>query len=229
MENTLYIGNYAYSSWSLRGWLLFEKFGIAADLKPVDFNDTRSVADQMPDAAPARTVPTLITGDGAVIWDSLAMAEELASRYPDAGLWPANPSQRALARSLAAEMHSGFSALRSECPMNLLTAYSDSSPSDAVLADIDRLETIWAYARTYTSGDTPWLCGDYSVADVFFAPVAARIAGYSLPVSDAAQAYVDAHLADAAFRKWRERGLESGQVLPWYAKPYPTKDWPDPR
>lgn len=228
MENTLYLGDYAYSSWSLRGWLLFEKFGIPAKQILVDFNDSRSVAEQMAQAAPSRTVPTLVTGDGAVIWDSLALAEELASRYPQAGHWPAEPARRALARSLAAEMHSGFSALRSECPMNLRTAYSDSTPTEGVLADVARLETIWSHARNICSADGPWLCGTYSVADVFFAPVAARIAGYSLPVSALAQAYVDTHLADPAFRKWRALGLEHGDTLPWYAKPYPVKDWPGP-
>lgn len=228
MENTLFIGDYAYSSWSLRGWLLFEKFGVPATLRTVDFNDARGVAEQMAEARPARTVPTLVADDGAVIWDSLAMAEELASRYPDAGHWPQDPGKRALARSLAAEMHSGFTALRGDCPMNLRTAYSDSAPTEAVLADVARLETLWGYARDVCDHDDPWLCGDYSAADAFFAPVAARIAGYSLPVSSAAQAYVDAHLADDAFRKWRAWGLAHGDTLPWYAKPYPVKDWPGP-
>lgn len=229
MENTLYIGDFAYSSWSLRGWLLFEKFGIPAKLKQVDFNDSRSVAEQLTDAAPARTVPTWVAGDGAVVWDSLALAEELASRYPDARLWPSDPARRALARSLAAEMHSGFSALRTECPMNLRTAYLDSSPSDAVLSDLERLQTIWTHAQRNFSGSGPWLCGAYCAADVFFAPVAARIAGYSLPVDDTAQAYVKAHLSDPAFRKWRAWGLTQGDTLPWYAKPHPVKDWPEPQ
>lgn len=228
MENNLYIGDYAYSSWSLRGWLLVEKFGVPATLCTVDFNDPRGVAEQMARARPARTVPTLVTADGAVIWDSLAMAEELATRYPQAGHWPPEPHRRAVARSLAAEMHSGFMALRGECPMNLRTAYAASSPTDAVLADVTRLEDLWAYARDVCGSDGPWLCGDYCAADAFFAPVAARIAGYSLPVGRAAQDYVDAHLADDAFRRWRAWGLTHGDTLPWYAKPYPVKDWPGP-
>jgi glutathione S-transferase len=123
-------------------------------------------------------------------------------------------------------MHSGFAALREACPMNLRTAYADSQPSDAVLADVARLEVIWAWAREACGSDTPWLCGDYCAADAFFAPVAARLAGYSLPMSEMAQAYVTAHLTDPAFQKWRALGLEIGETLPWYKKDYPVKDWP---
>ena len=228
MDNTLFIGDYAYSSWSLRGWLLFEKFGVPATLRTVDFNDARGVAEQMAEARPARTVPTLVADNGAVIWDSLAMAEELASRYPDAGHWPKDPCKRALARSLAAEMHSGFTALRGDCPMNLRAAYAAVPVSEALAADLRRLELIWDHARTEIGGDGPWLCGEYSAVDAFFAPVAARIAGYGLPVSDSAQTYVAAHLNDPAFRRWRALGLLIGDDLPWYARDYPQVGWPGP-
>jgi glutathione S-transferase len=186
------------------------------------------VGEQMTDLAPARTVPTLVTPEGALIWESLAIAEELASRHPEAGLWPTDPLARATARTLAAEMHSGFADLRNECPMNLRVAYGDFETSPAVAANLRRLETIWDHARATCGSDGPWLCGDYSAVDAFFAPVAARIAGYGLTVSDSAAAYVGAHLHDPAFRRWRAMGLVIGADLPWYARDFKTTDWPGP-
>jgi glutathione S-transferase len=227
MTYDLYIGDYAYSSWSLRGWLLFEQFGIARNTTLVDFSDL-SVAEQLTEIAPARTVPAVKLPDGAVLSDSLAIAEELASRHPDAGIWPSDPAARATARNLAAEMHSGFFALRNDCPMNLRVSYENAAPSEAVLADLARLETIWDHARATYGQSGPWLCGAYSAADAFFAPVAARIAGYNLPVGETAQAYVAAHLNDPAFRRWRAMGLVQGQTLPWYAKDHATRPWPGP-
>ena len=227
MTYDLIIGDYAYSSWSLRGWLLFEKFGIPCRTRRVDFAGP-GVAEQLAQFAPARTVPTMRTPEGAIVSDSLAMAEELATRHPDAGLWPTDPLARATARTLAAEMHSGFGALRSQCPMSLRQGYDWPEPTEDVRADLARIEEIWAYARKVCGGTGPWLCGDYSVADVFFAPVAARIAGFSLPVGDDAHAYVTAHLADPAFRRWRAMGMTSGETLPWYAQTHPVVPWPGP-
>ncbi len=227
MSYDLVIGDYAYSSWSLRGWLLFEKFGILCRVTRVDFAGP-GVAEQLAEFAPARTVPALRTPEGAIVSDSLAMAEELATRHPQAGFWPEAPMARATARTLAAEMHSSFSALRSQCPMGLRIAYDWSQPSDEVRADLARIEEIWAHARRVCNADGPWLCGPYSVADAFFAPVAARIAGFSLPASEAARAYVAAHLADPAFRRWRAMGLVSGETLSRYAQPHPEVPWPGP-
>lgn len=228
MTYDLILGDYAYSSWSLRGWLLLNRFGLPYRVRILDFDAVASVAEQMADLAPARTVPTLITPEGAVVSDSLAMAEELATRHPDAGIWPADPRARAIARTLAAEMHSGFGALRSDCPMNLRTAYRGVEPSAAVQADVERLETLWHHARETCAPNGPWLCGEYSAADAFFAPVAARIAGYGLPGSEPVRAYVAAHLNDPAFRRWRAMGLVRGATLSRYAKPFATTDWPGP-
>lgn len=227
MTYELFIGDYAYSSWSLRGWLLFRHLGVDPKLRLVDFTKG-SVAEQLPDAAPARTVPAMRTPEGAVVWDSLAMAEELHDRHPEGGLWPTDPAARALGRSLAAEMHSGFSSLRSECPMNLRTAYVNVPLSDATKADIARIESLWAFARSQHADRGPWLLGDYSIADIAFAPVAARLAGYDVALSEASQAYVDLHLADAKFREWRSIALKTGETLPWYAKTFETKPWPGP-
>ena len=228
MTLTLIIGDYAYSSWSLRGWLAAKHSSLSVEIRAVDFHKA-GVAEQMPDAAPARTVPTLLLDDDTPVWDSLALAEELASRAPHAGLWPADPTARAVARSLAAEMHSGFSALRSACPMNLRVAYRDVPVSPEVRADLDRIETIWAYARArFGRAGAPWLCGDYSLADMFFAPVAARIAGYGLAVGPEAQEYVAAHLADPAFRRWRAMGQVRGETLARYVREFAVVPWPGP-
>lgn len=225
MTYTLYLGDPAYSSWSLRAWLLFEKAGLPRREHFVDFN-TGPVAAQLAALSPARTVPTLVLPDGTVLSESLAIAEELATRHPDAGLWPEDPAARAIARNLAAEMHSGFETLRAYCPMNLRTAYRDVPVPKAVQADLDRITLLWDHARSATASITPWLCGPYSIADAFFAPVAARIAGYGLPVPESAAAYVAAQMADPAFRGWRALSLSTGAPLARYARSYPTVAWP---
>lgn len=228
MTYTLAIGDRAYSSWSLRGWLLFEAFGIAVKTDRAQLY-TDEFAQLLARFAPARSVPAVRLEDGLVIPDSLAIAEELASRHPDAGVLPADPKARAVARALMAEMHSGFTALRSHCPMNLRVSYSDCSPPEAVLADLARLEQLWDWARAQTGAKGPWLCGEYCAADVFFAPVAARIAGYGLRVGAMAQAYVSAHLNHPSFRQWRAMGHADGPDQAPYARPYPQREWPGPR
>ena len=227
MTYDLAIGDRSFSSWSLRGWLLFARFGIPVRTIDIDFNSV-GVAEQLGDFAPARTVPALRLPEGGTVWDSLAIAEELATRHPDAGHWPADPAARAAARGLVAEMHSGFGALREECPMNLRAAYADYVPSRDVADDVARIETIWGYARDRFANEGPWLCGNYSIADAFFAPVAARIAGYGIPVGESAGTYVAAHLGDPAFRQWRAMGLVRGDALAWYARDYETRTWPGP-
>ncbi|MGJ8602527.1 MAG: glutathione S-transferase [Marivita sp.] len=228
MTYELFIGDYTYSSWSLRGWLLFRKLGLTSQIHLVAF-DKASVADQLPQIAPARTVPAMRTPEGTVVWESLAMAEDLHDRHPDGGLWPTDPAARSLGRALAAEMHAGFTALRGECPMNLRTAYHNVPLSDATRADIARIETIWSHARTKYADQGPWLLGSYSIADIAFAPVAARFAGYDVALSNMAQAYVDAHLSDTMFRQWRTMALVTGNTLQRYAKPFDTKPWPGPK
>jgi glutathione S-transferase len=172
--------------------------------------------------APARMVPVMRTPEGIVAGDTLAMAETLAERHPDAGLWPRDPAKRALARWLVAEMHSGFQSLRGACPMDLRHVYDAPPPSEAVLADLARLEDLWGMAP----GPGPWLFGDYSLADVFYAPVATRIVTWNLPVSDRARAYVAAHLACPAFRQWRADGLAETDRITVYDTDLPTRPWP---
>ncbi|MDN5786933.1 glutathione S-transferase [Pseudorhodobacter sp.] len=227
MTYDLAIGDRAYSSWSLRGWLLFDAFGL-----PVRTQSARLYSDEFATVlqgfVPARTVPTMRLPDGLIVSDSLAIAEELASRHPQAGLLPSAPRARAVARVLMAEMHAGFTALRSHCPMNLRVSYAACAPPDPVLDDVARLQQLWAWAWAESGADGPWLCGAYSAADVFFAPVAARIAGYGLTVDDNAATYVAAHLAHPSFRRWRAMGLVDGPDQDFYTRDYPTRVWPGP-
>jgi glutathione S-transferase len=226
MTYDLVIGDRAYSSWSLRGWLLFDAFGL-----PLETHQARLYTNELPDLLksyfPAKTAPTMRTPDGVVVSETIAIAEELATRHPGAGIWPRQAKARAVARVLAAEMHAGFGALRSYCPMNLRVSYQDCAPPAEVLADLARLELIWDWARIQT-GSQIWLCGDYSATDAFFAPVAGRIAGYNLPVSPRAQAYVQAHLAHPSFRKWRAMGMIDGADQEYYRRDYPLRPWPGP-
>ncbi|MEL6953932.1 MAG: glutathione S-transferase [Pseudomonadota bacterium] len=228
MTYTLFLGDRSYSSWSLRAWLLFEAFELPYRSKFVDFSLEASVAEQLDDPL-LRTVPALRLPGGGVLSDSISIAEELASLHPEAGLWPEDPAARAVARNLTAEMHSGFGDLRGDCPMNLRLAYRGFEPSDGVRADLARIEAIWAAAREAHGAGGPWLCGRYSIADAFYAPVAARIATYDLPVGEAGQAYVAAQLAHEPFRRWRAMGLASGETLEWYLKDLPLRDWPGPK
>jgi glutathione S-transferase len=227
MPYELVIGDRGYSSWSLRGWLLFAAFGIPVKTRQVRLY-TDELATLLAAYLPARTAPTLIIDGTQVVMESIAIAEELAQRHPEAGMWPTNPASRAVARSITAEMHAGFTALRGFCPMNLRTSYTDCAPPPEVLADLARLETIWSWARKTTGSKGPWLCGDYSIADVFFAPIATRIATYNLPVGPDAAAYVAAHLAHPQFRQWRAMGLVDGADQDYYRRSYPTRPWPGP-
>ncbi len=221
-QNLLVVGDRNYSSWSLRSWLLFEKFGIERETLRVHL-DSPEFASELAPFAPARTVPILRLPDGAVVYDTLAIAETLANRYPDLALWPADAAPRA--RSITAEMHAGFSALRNDCPMNLRRAYVGFVPSDPVRADLARIETLWSWAGY---GGAGWLFGDYSIADAYFAPVAARIASYDLPVGPEAAAYVALHLADPAFRRWRAMGLVESSVHVDCDLDLPERPWPGP-
>ncbi len=224
MTYDLVIGDRAYSSWSLRGWLLFDAFGI-----PVKTHSARLYTDELAtmlrDYVPGRTAPTMRTPEGVVVPETIAIAEELASRHPGAGIWPTDSTSRAKGRVLVAEMHAGFTALRSHCPMNLRVSYADCRAPDAVLADLHRLEQLWDWAQT---GPGPWLCGDYSAADAFYAPVATRIATYNLPLSAKGMAYVRAHLTHPSFRRWRAMGLVDGPDQAFYRRDDPQRPWPGP-
>ena len=225
MTYDLLIGDRSYSSWSLRGWLLFAKFDIAATVHDTRFYIPQFQEDLKP-FAPARTVPVIRLPEGGIVMDSLAIAETLAERHPDKGYWPEDIKARALARGMVAEMHSGYGALRSACPMNLRQSFVDFPVSDAVAADVARIEQLWAAARALAT-EGPWLFGAYSVADAFFAPIAARMAGYGLPVSEASKPYIVHTISDPTFLEWRRRGLQDAPQSK-YDLPYAAGKWPGP-
>ena len=224
MTYDLFIGDQMFSSWSMRGWLMLETFGLPYKAHMIGLYSGTMAQDMAP-LAPARLVPALRLPDGTVVGESLAMAETLAERHPERAMWPQNPAARATARWLVAEMCSGFSALRSACPMQLHGVWAGFAPDEAVLADLRRIEILWAHAGTF--GDGAWLFGDWSLADVFYAPVAARIVGYDLPVSEPARAYCAQMIAHPAFLAWRAAGLKATYDPLPYALDLPKRDWPE--
>ncbi|MBM2575755.1 glutathione S-transferase [Jannaschia sp. Os4] len=225
MTYDLLIGDRSYSSWSLRGWLMFAAFDIPVRVTLAEMYDPGFHPTVERWSPGFRTVPLARTEEGAVWSDTLAIAEGLAEAHPEAGHWPADPAARGLARSMAALMHSGFGALRSACPMNLRVAWRGFAPDDAVRADLATLEALWARARAM-AGDGPWLFGPYGAVDAMFAPVAMRIAGYGLPVGPEARAYVDAHLAHAPLRAWRAEGEAADRTLDVYDMGLETAPFP---
>ncbi len=207
MTYDLFIGDRTFSSWSLRGWLMLEKFNLPHRNHLVGLYRGTMKQDLAP-LAPATLVPVLRTPSGTVVGESLAMAETLAEENPDAGMWPADAGARATARWLCAAMVSGFGALRGNCPMQLQHVNAGFPANDDVLNDLARIETLWAHAKSMAVDPGPWLFGHYSLADVFYAPVAARIVGYDLPVSETAQSYCYTTINDPAFTAWRKEGIK---------------------
>ena len=204
---TLLIGNKNYSSWSLRAWILLRHLGLEfTELQvPLDLPDT---AARLRAFNPAGLVPALRDGE-LLVWDSLAVCEyacELAGR----GL-PADRAARALARSVAAEMHSGFRALRGTWPMNARATGRRTAMSPALLADVARIDTLWNQCRATQGGGGPWLLGEYSLADAMYAPVALRFHTYGAQLSPVAAAYVQAVLADPIMGEW----LAAARAEPW--------------
>ena len=204
---TLLIGNKNYSSWSLRAWILLRHLGLEfIELQvPLDLPDT---AARLRAFNPAGLVPALRDGE-LLVWDSLAVCEyacELAGR----GL-PADRAARALARSVAAEMHSGFRALRGTWPMNARATGRRTAMSPALLADVARIDTLWNQCRATQGGGGPWLLGEYSLADAMYAPVALRFHTYGAQLSPVAAAYVQAVLADPIMGEW----LAAARAEPW--------------
>lgn len=209
----LIIGNKTHSSWSLRPWLLLKEFGIAFEEVLIPFGPSfddpdwkRAVAEY----TPARKVPTLLDGP-ITVWDSLAIIEYLAEKRPELAIWPRDPAARALARSICAEMHSGFGALRNACPMNLAWVHPARERGPAVAADIARIGEIWRDARQRFGQGGPFLFGAFSAADAMFAPVTTRFTTYSVALDPVCAAYVEAVQGSAGFRSWREAALAE----PW--------------
>lgn len=203
----LVIGNKKYSSWSLRPWIAMRVKGIAFEEELIPFDDDAG-NPAIKAATPAGKVPVLVDG-GLLVWESLAILEYLAERFPDAGLWPGDIAGRALARSVAHEMHGGFGALRSECPMNMAREVRGIAVSDAVRRDVARIEQLWSEALDTSGG--PFLFGAFTNADAMFAPVVNRLEIYALSTHEAVCRYSAAMKALPAWAEWQE----AGRAEPW--------------
>ena len=225
MTYDLYIGDRTFSSWSLRGWLMLEKFGLEFNTHIVGLY-AGTMADEMKHLAPAKTVPVLVTPTGGILPDSMAMAETLVEAHSDIPFYPSDPKARALCRTLVAEMHSSFMDLRNECDNMLTHIWDGFKPSAGVLKDVARIELLWSMARTQYGQNGPWLFGDYSLADVFYAPVTHRFTAYGLPRSEMAQTYIDTQLNDPAFLAWRAEALKEVHDPFPYDLDLPKKPWP---
>ncbi|AMJ60594.1 glutathione S-transferase family protein [Bosea sp. PAMC 26642] len=209
----LVIANRNYSSWSLRPWLLLTEFDIPFEEVLVPFGPTFDDPDwkrAVSAYTPAGKVPALIDGD-IQIWESLAIMEYVADTRPDLAIWPRDPAARAMARSVASEMHAGFSALRGACPMNLAWVHPEHDRGPKVAADVARIVTIWRQARERFGGEGPFLFGAFSAADAMFAPVVARLSGYSIPLDPVCASYASAVSSTKGYSAWRDAALAE----PW--------------
>ena len=203
------IGNKNYSSWSLRGWLALKECGVAftENLIPLDRTESKSA---LAEHSPSGLVPVMRDGS-LVIWDSLAIGEYLAERFPAAGLWPQNQVARAMARSVACEMHGGFAALRRQMPMDMRSRISGREIGADVVKDIDRITEVWRRCRERygTSGD--FLFGGFSLADVAFAPVVSRFITYGVALEADAATYRDAVWNRPSMQEW----VTAAAAEPW--------------
>jgi glutathione S-transferase len=208
---TLVIGNKAYSSWSLRPWLLLQVFGIPFEEKlvPLDQPDTKA---RILAFSGAGKVPVLIDGD-VTVWESIAIMDYVAARFPLHPIWPDSIAAKGLALAMSAEMHAGFSALRQACPMNLRKRHPPRDRGEGVAKDVERITTLWREARDRFGTGGPFLFGDFSAADAMYAPVVTRFATYSIEVDPVSRAYMDAILSLPAFRAWQAAGMAETWVL----------------
>ena len=208
----LIIGNRAYSSWSMRGWLAAKQSGEEFEELVVPMFDAewdqRREGDEF--APSLGKVPILWDGD-IVVWDSLAIVEFLSDRYGDALYWPEDEGARAVARSMAAEMHSGFANLRRELPMNVRKSFPPAELSDEVREEIDRILQLWAQARARFGGTGDFLFGQWCAADMMYAPVVTRFITYGVPVPSFAGVYMKAVLSQRDVAEW----IDKAQDEPW--------------
>jgi glutathione S-transferase len=203
MSMKLIIGNKAYSSWSLRGWLAVKQSGLAFEEMTVplydkEWDERRREEDIAPSAG---KVPILWDGE-AVIWDSVAILEYLSDKVGRERYWPKDDAARGMARSMSAEMHCGFMALRRECPMNLRKSFQDVSISEETRNDALRILSLWAEARARFGKEGPYLFGTFSAADIMFAPVVTRFVTYGFTLPGFAAAYAEAMMGHPWMQEW---------------------------
>ena len=219
MSLTLIIGNKNYSSWSLRPWIALKVKGIPFDERVIPLYEPGS-REQVLKHAPTGKVPVLIDGD-ETIWESLAILEHLAERFPDAHLWPDDPRARSHARVMASEMHAGFMPLRKNCPMNMWLPAKHRPQGDDVMADVARIDALWSDCRARFGQGGPFLFGDFTAADAMYAPVVARLHSFGLPVGAASRAYMEATMALPAWHEWCDAALKETWVMQ-----HNEPDWP---
>lgn len=220
----LYIGNKNYSSWSMRPWVLMRHFGLPFEeikLRFDGFEAHSQFKQAIGPVSPTGKVPALVD-KGFVVWDTLAIAEYLAERFPQQPLWPRDRLQRARARSLCAEMHSGFGALRNHCPQNIEARLPEVgrqvlADHPAVAADLARLHTLWTDALTASGG--PFLFGEFGIVDAYYAPVVGRLRTYALPVSAPVAAYMDQVWASPGVAAWVADALAEHDFID-FEEPY---------
>ena len=220
----LHIGNKNYSSWSMRPWVLMRQAGIAFEEVMVrfdGFSPQSRFKQRVAALTPTGRVPVLVD-DGLVVWDTLAIAEYLAERFPEHQLWPRERAARARARSVCAEMHSGFAALRNACPMNIEARLPDIGAlvlrdQPGVRADLDRIVQMWSALLREHGG--PMLFGAFSVADAYYAPVVMRLRTYALPVPADVAAYMECVVALPGVQAWIEEALREQDFLD-FEEPY---------
>ena len=206
MSLKLVIGNKNYSSWSMRPWLAMRATHIAFEEIFIPLYTGQNDKNRILTFARSGKVPILVDGE-TTVWDSLAIIEYLAERFPDARLWPENRAERAHARSISAEMHSGFLSLRSECGMNLHRPVGAIKLSEDARADITRVQEIWTDCRARYGKRGPFLFGAFGAADAMFAPVVHRFRTYAIAVSLDVKTYMETMMALPAFGEWSEAGL----------------------
>jgi glutathione S-transferase len=220
MPLRLLIGNKNYSSWSLRPWLAMKAAGIAFEetLIPLSAPDFKA---QVMAISGAGKVPVLLDGDVRV-WETLAILEYLAEKFPEARLWPQASVARAHARAISAEMHAGFQPLRRHLPMNVRRPVKQRAPDASVMADVARIDAIWNECRARFGAGGPFLFGGFGAADAMYAPVVWRFHTYAVEVSAAARDYIRAVIALPASAEWREAARRE----PWVLE-HDEVDWPN--
>ncbi|HWV41161.1 glutathione S-transferase family protein [Pseudorhodoplanes sp.] len=212
MPLTLVIGNKNYSSWSFRPWIAMKVAGIAFEEIVIPL-DTAEFRTQVSKISGTGKVPVLVD-DGIEVWESLAILEYLAEKFPAVQFWPANPAARGRARAVAAEMHAGFLPLRRTCPMNMHRPVKRVAMPDEAMADVRRIEAMWADCRSRFGEGGPFLFGAFGAADAMYAPVVSRLHTYAVPVGAQTQAYLDAVMALPAWAEWTAAALREPWVRP---------------
>lgn len=200
MKPRLIIGNKNYSSWSLRAWFLLREAGIDFDEHRIVL-ETDETGRQIAEFTSAGRVPVLLL-DGMTVWDTMAIAETVAERWPDKKLWPDDAVARAHARSICAEMHSGFEVLRAQMPMNCRAMGRHVQLPDELTDDIDRIIAIWTECHRRYGNDGPWLFGDFTIADAMYAPVVLRLRTYGINLPESAGFYPHRLLESEAMQDW---------------------------